>query len=936
MEIYKIKRIPDRLLVVAEDNEFIFSENITAISRAYSGQAADFIRRNVERRPKIRRATSPTSASLRVFLAMQNKRGRRRLRPSSTPSPRAEGHEGRIREGEAKAIGAIVEKQVKARIFDPAVAHRRESDGKIQSVSEHLLGVAALCGEYAHDLGLQDIGELIGLLHDIGKWSAAFQEYIGSATGLIDEDADDYVSASGLKGKIDHSTAGAQYIARRMADKDKATIYAGEVAALCLASHHSGLIDALSPAGEDTLLSRLEKPDEKTHLQEATAAMPASIKARIEALIDNSETWRPFKERVAHISTGSHNLETLHFSVGLLVKFLFSCLIDADRKDTADFQDPVRLSLANSNRHAAWDDLEARLEARLATFSVRNTVDAARRDISVACYNAGKRGKGTFLLTVPTGGGKTLASLHFALRHAQVHGMKRIVYVIPYTSIIDQNADSVRTILESSKYGSEQYGRVVLEHHSNLTPDEETSQQKILAENWDAPIVFTTSVQFLETLFGHGTRGIRRLHQLANAVIIFDEVQTLPIRCVHLFNNAINFLVRECDSTAVMCTATQPLLGDVDPRRGALHLSPDAELMPDVQRLFMDLKRVDILYDCRGGGWSIAEIAQLVIGEQRSNGSALVVVNTKRSAKELYLALKGRSDAEVLHLSTNMCPAHRMRVLRHIRWMLRRGRPIICVSTQLIEAGIDVDFGSVIRFIAGLDSIAQAAGRCNRNGLRPRGRVRVVNPSDENLRRLPDIKIGIECTERVMREYDEAPEKFGDDRIGPAAMGRYYELYFFKRADVMSYPVGKNSPVGRNDSLLSLLSDNATSRLNYQQAHDSAPPKTRLMQSFMSAARSFEAIDSNTTGLIVPYREGKDIINELVGRNNAHHWDDELLKRAQKYAVNVFEWQFEKLIDSGAVHEVYGAGIHYLDPGYYDGEFGLDEKGDGKLDLLNC
>jgi hypothetical protein len=277
-----------------------------------------------------------------------------------------------------------------------------------------------------------------------------------------------------------------------------------------------------------------------------------------------------------------------------------------------------------------------------------------------------------------------------------------------------------------------------------------------------------------------------------------------------------------------------------------------------------------------------------------------------------------------------------MRALWHIRWMLRRGRPIICVSTQLIEAGIDLDFGSVVRFEAGLDSIAQAAGRCNRNGLRPQGQVTVVNPADENLRRLPDIKIGIECMERVMREYDEAPEKFDGDRIGPAAMRRYYELYFFKRADAMAYPVGKNSPAGRDDNLLSLLSDNATSRLNYQQSHDSTPPKTLLMQSFMSAARSFEAIDTNTTGLVVPYREGKDIINEFLERDNAHHWDDELLKRAQKYAVNVFEWQLEKLIDGGAVHEVLSTGIHYLDPGYYDGEFGLDEKGDGKLDLLNC
>jgi CRISPR-associated endonuclease/helicase Cas3 len=818
---------------------------------------------------------------------------------------------------------------------DSAIAHYRESDGKNQSVSEHLLGVARLSRENAQALGLQNMGELLGLLHDIGKWSAAFQKYIGSATGLFDEDADDYVSASGLKGKIDHATAGAQYIVENTAARDKTVVYAGEVLALCLASHHSGLIDALSPDGEDVLSTRLKKADDKTHYREITTRLPPEIEAKIHQLIDDVDTWQAFSNQIKLISEMTPYLSPLHFTVGSLIKFLLSCLIDADRQDTADFNEPERMLLKNDGMYAGWDDLERRLDARLSEFIARNEVDAIRGHISATCYVAGDRDKGIFLLTVPTGGGKTLASLRFALRHAQKHGMKRIIYVIPYTSIIDQNADDVRMILEGAKYGTEQRGRIVLEHHSNLTPEEETSQQKILAENWDAPIVFTTSVQFLEALFGHGTRGIRRLHQLSDAVIIFDEVQTLPIRCVHLFNNTINFLVHNCGSTAVMCTATQPLLEDVDPKRGSLSLPPNAELMPDVQRLFADLKRVDVKYECRDGGWSISEVAQRAIEEQKESGSSLVVVNTKRSAKELYLELKRNTRIEVLHLSTNMCPAHRLRILRHIRWLLTHARPVICVSTQLIEAGIDVDFGSVIRFVAGLDSIAQAAGRCNRNGLRPMGHVIVINPSEENLKWLPDIRIGIDCTERVMREFEEAPEKFDNDRIGPKAMKRYYELYFFKRSDSMVYPVDKKSSVGRDDNLLSLLSDNSVSRLNYQQAHEGNAPKTLLTQSFMSASKAFEAIDSNTSGVIVPYREGKDIITGLLATDNIHR-RIELLKKAQRYSINTFGWQRESLIKAKALHEVDGTGILYLDQEYYDKEFGMNEKGDGKLELLNC
>ncbi|MDD5724500.1 MAG: DEAD/DEAH box helicase [Syntrophales bacterium] len=245
-------------------------------------------------------------------------------------------------------------------------------------------------------------------------------------------------------------------------------------------------------------------------------------------------------------------------------------------------------------------------------------MDEIRKEVSAHCLDAAKQPGGLFTLTVPTGGGKTLASLRFALHHAKEYGMDRIIYIIPFTSIIDQNAQVVREILEPEECPGDA-GRIVLEHHSNIGADIQSWKEKLLTENWDAPVVFTTMVQLLETLFGGGTRGARRMHQLANVVIVFDEIQTLPIKCVHLFNNAVNFLVDHCGSTVILCTATQPLLGAVDQKKGALELSEKNELMPNVGKLFIDLKRVHV-HDCRKSlGWTYSEIAALAVEQVNAN-----------------------------------------------------------------------------------------------------------------------------------------------------------------------------------------------------------------------------------------------------------------------------------------------------------------------------
>lgn len=828
------------------------------------------------------------------------------------------------------------------------VAHVRANTKECQSLEAHLSGVSKQSLEFATKFGLGTHGELIGLLHDLGKYSAAFQAYLQSATKLLNQDEDEeFVDAAGLKGKIDHSTSGAQFIWQHMAGKDLQSQIAGEILALCVASHHSGLIDCLTTSPgkptEDGFARRISKSADKTHLQEALDKADPALLDEARCLLKKPEITQAFltwESKIIGAIAGNTAEEKSRSPVykqqiGLLVRALFSCLIDADRIDTADFEHPGRARQRLRGNYTPWETLIARLESHLAKFTPTQPIDALRQDISRHCLDAAARDTGIYTLTVPTGGGKTLASLRFALHHAKKHGLDRVIYVIPFTSIIDQNAEVVRRILEPEGVEA---GSVVLEHHSNLTPEDQTWRSKILSENWDAPVVFTTMVQLLETLFGAGTRGARRLHQLANAVLVFDEIQSLPVRCVHLFNNAMNFLADHCRSTVVLCTATQPLLDRVDPAKGAIRIPAGNELIRDVRLLFDDLKRVDVVNLRKPGGWSQEDIAALAREQVEAVGSCLVIVNTKKAAQALYRLCRTHPDTAVFHLSTNMCPAHRKDRLDAIRSRMEAIPPLptLCFSTQLIEAGVDVDFASVIRYAAGLDSIAQAAGRCNRNGRLVCGKVYVVNPrdEDENLSKLPDILIGREKANRVLDDYDADPEKYGSNRIGPEAMAWYYKNYFFDRAGEMAYPVSANT-LGRDDTLLNILSNNRLAVSDYARSKKQAPARF-LRQSFMSAARAFKAIDAPTRGVIVPHGEvGKALIAELC----AAYFPDkefELLRRAQQYSVNVLPHQLEALSRAKAVREIQdGTGILYLaDPRYYSEEFGLSDNPEGLMEAL--
>jgi len=627
---------------------------------------------------------------------------------------------------------------------------------------------------------------------------------------------------------------------------------------------------------------------------------------------------------------------TLPFKHGLLARFLLSCVLEADRLNTADFEHPGNEAIRNYGKYVPWDVLIERLEAKYAQYAQETAqmkpgraleVNQLRAQVAQACLEAAGKPKGIYQLTVPTGGGKTEASLRFALHHAKTHQMDRVFYIVPYITIIDQNADKIRDILETA----DERGKVVLEHHSNFVPEDDTRYRyNLLAENWDAPIVFTTQVQFLEALFGSGTRDARRMHQLANSVIIFDEVQNVPLKITHMFNAALRFLTHDCGATVVLCTATQPPLDKLPNEYRRLTIAPEYQIIQNPQELFEKLKRVEVHDERKPGGWTNAEIADLAKRALREKGSVLIVVNTRPSALAVYQEIKNRNlGVPLYHLSTNMCAAHRRAVLeRHIKPKLKSKQPVICVSTQLIEAGVDIDFGAVIRALAGLDSIAQSAGRCNRHGVREDGgSVWVVNPQEENLDRLKDIQSGREHTQRIFDDFKDNPEDFESDLIGLEAITRYYRQYYTAHERELDYPVKRDSPIiGRDDKLFNLLSMNELSTKNYQAAHHGNPPDILLRQSFRSASGEFRVIDSPTRGVIIPIGKGRRIITELCGAFGLEK-KGKLLKQAQRYSVNLFDHQFRNLQQAGAIQEVQeDAGIYYLNNQYYSEEFGWSEE----------
>jgi len=839
------------------------------------------------------------------------------------------------------------------------IAHIRKSDGKIQEVDEHLFGTAEKACKFASKFGLGIIGELLGLLHDIGKYSLAFQNYIKSCNDILRCGDIGY----NINEIVDHSTAGAQYIYNWSKNKNEKIVKISQIIGMILFSHHVvGLKNFLSSDGIDKYTERMEKSFNISHLTEVLSKITPEIKNRIDEILNILENENDILNKLDSVYYRKDKTIPEVFNEGHFIRMLGSCLIMADQHDSKFFENPYLIKMRNNGDYKSWDILIDRLETHLNKYDSNfNNVNRIRKIVSDCCLTASLCKKGIYTLTVPTGGGKTLSSLRFALHHTKKHGMDRIIYVVPYTSIIDQNADDVRKILEDiiseykRKNGKHDYSdKIVLEHHSNLTPDEETTIQGVLSQDWDAPIIFTTAVRFLETLFKSGTPNIKRMNQIANSVIIFDEAQTIPIKCIHMFNNFVNSAVEKYNCTVVLCTATQPYLHGVNKELGSLTILPDMEIISDVNYIFENLKRVECI-DYRKIGnnkWKLQDVSKFTMKQFDEIDSFLVVTNTKSSARKLYLECKSlnKKNIEIYHLSTNMCPAHRMDILKKIRYCLDEKIPVLCVSTPLIEAGVDVDFNSGIRYLTCFDSIIQTGGRINRNGeLKDKngnlilGKFYIIDYEEDyrKMHYLPDIRIGIETSNKLLDNIKKGAKYYDTDIMSRSNVAEYFKKYYTEQACKMDYKKYSDEyeednkrPKLSMDNLVNMLSRNDIARKEYNRNTIVGDNKLYFFQSFEDAGKAFFVIDPFTKEVIIPYKEGKDVIVELCACEDLK-LQYELRKKAQRFSINVFQNEFKKLQENGMIKEVQeGFDIYALNPMYYSENVGITNEDSMIMEML--
>ncbi|MFH2058776.1 MAG: CRISPR-associated helicase Cas3' [Pseudomonadota bacterium] len=732
---------------------------------------------------------------------------------------------------------------------------------KDQALSVHLTNTAKLAQSFAGSFGCENIAYLAGLLHDLGKYTQAFQDYLERS--LKGENV--------TRGEVIHALQGAKFVTEKIKEPVIADLI-GNV----IATHHGGLFDSITD-GERTLLIKTNKKDDKLHYFEVLKEFnPDITEVELE------------KEILTFCKTSLSKELNPTFMLHFLTKAIYSCIVDADRCDSA--------GLKINDTIPGWALLTQLLENYLAAFSEERDIDKVRKRISEQCQQAGGRQQGTFTLSVPTGGGKTLSSLRFALEHAKKHNLKRIIYVIPYLSILDQTAAKMHEVF------SDYNGELILEHHSNMElpeEDDEKEQYRLLSSRWDSPIILTTMVQFLETIYSNKASKLRKFHNMSEAVLIFDEIQALPIKCVHLFNDAVNFLQTFSKSTILLCTATQPHLHKT--KRPVL-LSEKPDIVSITSKELDIFERVQI-EDKTGVAMDHEQIAALTNTQIKQGKSTLVILNTKSDARKVYEQCKPIKCDKVF-LTTDLCPAHRLNILERLRKNLdsKTKRLTLCVSTQLIEAGVDVSFACVIRAKAGMESIIQAAGRCNRNKENPIPQsVFVVDVQNEMLSRLPEIKIGKDITARVFSE------KQSNNLLSVEVIGQFYDYYFYAQKDKMDYSIK-----GGKTTIYSLLNDNPLGTVAYRNRNITA--YNGLPCAFQTAAKEFSVIDGGQIGVVVPYGDAMQLVGEFQ-RSKDPKKKMRILNRLQKFTVSVYSHSLDRL--GQAISPVDDTFL-LLSPDYYD------------------
>ena len=708
------------------------------------------------------------------------------------------------------------------------IAHVRKSDDGTwdapQLLEDHLRETAETAAEFAAEFDSREWGYVLGIGHDTGKGRDIWLEYLRDKSGFgYDEEA----SSETIPTKLEHSCPGAKLIENLFGKE------IGRLLSYCIAGHHAGLPDWTgSPAA---LENRLQKAD--------IEGIDEKLKTVILEARPKSTPW----------------LFDRKLDIPLWLRMLFSCLVDADRLNTEKYMNPEQTE--ERSGYATIAELNRRFNAFMETKTKKpadlfdEQLYCSRQKILEDCLKAAEMKSGMFSLTVPTGGGKTLSSMAFALKHAAIYKKKRVIYVIPYTSIIEQNAQVFRNV-----FGKDE----IVEHHSNLDEEDSTVRSRLAAENWDAPVIVTTSVQFFESLFSAKPNRCRKLHNIANSVIIFDEAQLIPAEFLEPILETLRLLKEHYKVSIVFCTATQPVF-EKQKQFSKFPGLPEGsvrEIIRDVPDLYKKLERVqtEIMSDiCIPVEWK--DLAE----ELSETEQVLCIVSDRKSCRELHALM----PKETYHLSALMCAEHRSIVIDEIKECLKRGDPVRVISTQLVEAGVDIDFPVVYRSLAGIDSIAQAAGRCNREGkLNINGKLgRVV--VFQSPRKAP---VG------MLRKASEITESMINQGISNFIDRDVYNNYFTK----LYWKANSLDEKG----IMKLLTPEFSNE-----------KETRIM--FRKASEDFKIIDdTQQCSILVPYKEGKELI-ELLPKKGVP--ERKILRKLQRFTINIYKDQFSALQRRGSL-----------------------------------
>ena len=785
-------------------------------------------------------------------------------------------------------------------------AHIRE-DHKEQLAQDHCRQTAIYASNILAGIGLPKTAYLAGLLHDAGKFKTEFNQY------LIDSAI---YKKPVQRGSVNHTFAGVRFILENYhntSDFGYSEITA-EIIAYAIGAHH-GLFDCINEKQDSGFFYR----QNKTGIYYGEAIDNFLTQCASREMVDDLfhlsvEEMTPVLEKLTRLTRQENDMlanSEIYFHIGLLERMLLSAVIEGDRRDTAEFLNDAIFPEWPEDMRGIWADCLERVERKLKDFPSAKEIDRAREKISARCAAFAQRPGGIYRLNVPTGGGKTLSGLRYGLAHAKQWNKSRIIFVTPLLSILDQNADVIRKYIQSDK--------LILEHHSNVIHAEETEEElnrlELLAENWNCPVVITTLVQFLNTVFSGKTGAIRRFHALCNSVIILDEVQTIPNKMLTLFNLAVNFLAEICGATIVLCSATQPCLERTE--HPLLREPPD--IVPQQQEHWKVFKRTEIQ---DAGCLRLEDLPERITAWLQECTSLLVVCNKKDQAAFLFKQLSA-SEVLCFHLSAAMCIAHRKNTLSALQAALkssREGGPkVLCLSTQVIEAGVDVSFQQAVRLAAGMDSVIQTAGRCNRNAEAGSAVVRIVRCAGEKLTHLAEIRRGQVATIALLDAYQKEPERFDGDLAGEKAIAFYYNQ-LYRSMD----PGYQNDAVGEYGTIFDLLADNQ----KYADANCTCADRYFLRQAFKLAGGLFQVFDQNSTDVIVPYQQGRTIRETLIAlAQSREHWQAktiaEQLEAAKPYAVSLYPYQLEQLRRQGALIELFSGSIYTLADGFYDDSLGF-------------